>query len=435
MWLDNDEYKDNLYWMDDKIDEIVRKVYTGVTPMIVTFRKGMGLACSDGWGKDYMRGFLTAASLIMQFTYDHCADEFTITLEQNVNSYIVSFILYTNWLALQKDLDIIDADFEVDWKEKITMEDNDETHLLSTTNKPDVDVCMDKVPVASVQVESSQALAREEEGYTYEQNHITFAVGRSLQMVNRFMGIRLMKKWEMYFHFYLQDDATSRVKMSMSDPMTVIPHFPTTIPEDPLNPASRQVCNPFQVASDMASGMTSAIKCIMAYSAYMVKVLSYTVNSRQVSTFIFHKTEGRNYKKVRTTQAYLPVNVNMYDLGPEILRAQPYLTTQKANQNIHTLNKPAMAKLMEDYNIEGSLWQKITWDMHTPFYKVMNHDKHLRTATWFLSDLKSLVWLYNFVNLMQAQNDVVHDECVWMAENNTWLEQNIVVLCNDAKQA
>ena len=56
--------------------------------------------------------------------------------------------------------------------------------------------------------------------------------------VFRFMGIRLMEKWEMYFHFYLQDDTTSTVKMSMSDPMTAIPHFPTTIPEDPLNPAS-----------------------------------------------------------------------------------------------------------------------------------------------------------------------------------------------------
>ncbi len=70
-----------------------------------------------------------------------------------------------------------------------------------------------------------------------------------------------------------------------------------------------------------------------------------------------------------------------------------------------------------------------------PFYKVMNHDDCLRTAIWFLSDPKSLVWLHNFVNLMQAQNDTVRDECIWMAENNTWLEQTIEVLCNDAKQA
>ncbi len=104
----------------------------------------------------------------MQFAYDHCADEFTVTSDHNVNSYAMSFILYMNWLALQKDLDVIDADLEVDWKEKITMEDNDETHLPSTTNKPDIDVCIDKVPVASMQVESSEALAREEEGCTYK---------------------------------------------------------------------------------------------------------------------------------------------------------------------------------------------------------------------------------------------------------------------------
>ena len=58
---------------------------------------------------------------------------------------------------------------------------------------------------------------------------------------------------------------------------------------------------------------------------------------------------------MKTAQAYLPVNVNMRDLGPEILRAQPYLSTQKANENIHTLNELAMAKLMEDCNIEGPL--------------------------------------------------------------------------------
>ncbi len=102
--------------------------------------------------------------------------------------------------------------------------DDKPERIATGTNIADVEVKIDnwEVPCVSVQIESSMPPSGQV-GIDSKANRIHFATAKGLVISKRFLGLLLMKRWEMIFHFYCHIDKIAVIEYSLTNPISILP--------------------------------------------------------------------------------------------------------------------------------------------------------------------------------------------------------------------
>ena len=145
------ELREHLYWSNEEARQIASDISEYTASMLNAFKNRMGPNCHDDRGKFYMEGFLSMVAKILEKMSHPQAADFKVQPMARNNSYAVNFLLYSNWVALQKDLALIDKELKDSWQKKLKAPEDIESRIPMTSNKPDVDVIFKKtmVPVVS----------------------------------------------------------------------------------------------------------------------------------------------------------------------------------------------------------------------------------------------------------------------------------------------